>query len=364
MSFRVFWGMLALLCVLNTPAYAMPPTVSHAAHTPVSWQDSVKWGWTLPLTAQQHWASLGMTLDAIATQGWLAPQHSARLDDWLGVRANTILDAHRATIADFFQQQRWQTRQYWLKSVWKREIARIQAAQALAANAALHLARGQYQAGNISLLQQLPYEIAAQEATQRAAQADYEAQQTQRTWQTWLGVEQGFLAGDFPALPNTLPPYTQALSQAQQYRQDWLQAQQDAANSSDIPSGTRPSLSLPLLTQALNRRPVPINYAQQTAIRLEQQLKQEIWQHWHAAALALQQAHAQHNLLTVHEKTLLQETLKHYNGMLRDSYDVLRQKQALLAREAAFYDAQAQFWEHVADLEYAVRSDLTLEESR
>lgn len=361
MRYPISWGMVAAVLWWANLSYALPPSLSNAATTTVTWQSSVQWGWTLPLAAQRQWAELGLTQDDLAKQTWLTTPPS--LTHWLGVAPNTVLDAHRAKVAEFFQHQRWQTRQHWLEVVWKREVARLQAEQALAANAAVTLARAQHEAGNTSSLQYLPYEVTAQETRQAAALAQYEAERAQRAWHVWLGVEQGFPVGHWPSLPKSLPEYAQVLAQAQQYRQDWLQQQQAAAQSTDMAAGQRPALQLPILAQGLTRRPVVLNEAKLELAQRRQEITQEIWEHWHGAQLALQTAQAQREQMLRNEHALMKETFKHYNGMLKDSYDLLRQKQAVLSREQAMYEAQYQFWQHIVALEYAIRSDLNLVEA-
>jgi outer membrane protein TolC len=282
-------------------------------------------------------------------------------------------------------------RQAWVKAVAAQEATAYAQQVQEAAGIGAQLARRMQNVGNISKLQAARQQLWYAQATAQLAQARDEAQSAREALVRALGLDSAQaqalrLAERLPDVPAAPREMDAAMAQAWQTRLDlrmaqaaWESAQQaralgrwtswgdvevglrndlvQGASGSNTRKGLELSLTLPLFDDGSLRRAGldarSLALAQQVQATERQAASQlrESYAHYRSAyALARQY---RDELLPL-RKTMSEETLLRYNGMLVSVFDLLVDAQEQISLVRAALAAQQQFWMADAALQAAL----------
>ena len=258
----------------------------------------------------------------------------------------------------------------------------------LGTEAAAELAARQYQAGTLSrkdqALQQAFYAQAALDTAQAQARLGSDRERLNRILGLWGQQTQWKVPTRLPQLPSTLPPLDRAEQMAVERRLDLAAATREveaAYRAYGLTRDTRllsslgigvtfkrePSgeklvgpdlvLSLPVFDQGQARVARIESELRRSERRLEA-LAVDARSQARDARLRLQATfeaanHYRNALLPLHQ-TVVEETLKFYNGMLIGVYELLLAQQAQVLTAKQYVEANKEFWLAWVDLERAV----------
>lgn len=258
----------------------------------------------------------------------------------------------------------------------------------LGTEAAADLAARQYRAGTMSrkeqALQQTFYAQAALDTAQAQARLVSDRERVNRLLGLWGQQTQWKLPTRLPPLPQALPPLDRVEQLAVEQRLDLAAAKREVEavyraygltrdtrllQSLGIgvtfkrePSGEKlvgpdVSFSLPLFDQG-QARVARIESELRHSERKLEAMAVDIRSEARAARARLQAAYAAvnhyRNALLPLQQTVVQETLKSYNGMLVGVYELLLAQQAQVQTAKQYVEANKEFWLNWIDLERAV----------
>jgi cobalt-zinc-cadmium efflux system outer membrane protein len=258
----------------------------------------------------------------------------------------------------------------------------------LGTEAAAELAARQYRAGTLGrkdqALQQAFYAQAALDTAQAQARLASDRERLNRLLGLWGQQTQWKVPTRLPQLPSALPPLDRVEQLAVERRLDLAAATRNVEavyraygltrdtrllSSLGIgihferePSGEKlvgpeVSFSLPLFDQG-QARVARIESELRVSERRLEALSVDVRSQARDARVRLQAAfeavnHYRNALLPLHQ-TVVQETLKLYNGMLVGVYELLLAQQAQVQTAKQYVEANKEFWLHWVDLERAV----------
>lgn len=292
--------------------------------------DVLKWERAHPAPQQAPEAAVPgtavPTLDDAVRRAWLPHPELARVQSRLGPQNVQAIASGRWEALDPSLQRRVddmgellevaaQARKAWLEAVAARQTVRHQQTRLEAAQAASELGQRMVAVGNWSRLQQSPWLLAEASARMDLRRASFAAAQAQTRLIDLLGLSGVDTA---LALPDRLPdvPATAVPGAELQQRASAIQAQ------------------LPAAEQRRNKALAP------TAIAAYQT----------AHALALDSRD-----VVLKERTFItEETVLHYNGMLKSVWDLLDETRNQAQATADAIAAQRDFWIAQTDLQWVL----------
>lgn len=232
-------------------------------------------------------------------------------------------------------------------------------------SAAWELAAGQRKAGTLSAYKALPYKVEHAEAVYERDLERVERDNARLRLARLMGVPAERLpaaTAGLPTLPDALPDAAELRRAAWLNRADARRA--EAALKAENPFGTparNPEYAdvLPLVSPArVLRTEARVPKAEIEVLEVRQRIAAEIGD----AEARLRTAHAKavklQALVLPAKAELVDEALKHYNGMLIGVYELLDAKRGELAKQREYFAAVRDFWVAYFDLERAAGGTL------
>jgi hypothetical protein len=234
-----------------------------------------------------------------------------------------------------------------------------------AALAAVELADSQRKAGNASLLKTLPYRAQLTQASLERDLVRVALTNAQRELAQRLSLAPGnhpLKTAGLPALPEALPQWQGLQAFAWANRLDARQAEERLR--ADNPTGYASALPetrvrLPLLApDNLYRLQAPVPQAELDLLETHRRVTAEVANAEARLRLAYAKADGYRTTVLPVKAALVEETLKHYNGMLVGVYDLIEAKRDELKARKQYLEAVRDFWIAILDLEQAVGGEL------
>ncbi len=231
--------------------------------------------------------------------------------------------------------------------------------------AALELADSQRSAGTLSARGALPFRVRQAQAAMRLELQRVSTENARRQLERLLGLAAGrqpIRTAGLPLLPDTLPAWDDLESVAWANRIDARRAEEDFQREN--PAGYAYSFPevgnvLPLL--APNRMfvtPVRLSTNEIRALETRRRVATEVGEAAAQLRLAHMTAVRLRDSVLPARSAALEETLKHYNGMLVGAYDILQAKQDEVEAQKHHLEAVRNFWSAFLTLEQAVGGQL------
>jgi cobalt-zinc-cadmium efflux system outer membrane protein len=262
----------------------------------------------------------------------------------------------------------------------------------VATEAAAELAERQRAAGNLSLkdqtLQQAFYAQSLLEVAQSEAQLASDRERLNRLMGVWGRDAAWRTPTRLPHVPETLPSIDRAEAQAVAQRLDLAAAKKEAEAAAQALSLTRQlrylgplgigvaykresdgnrfvgptvALGLPLFNQGqagIARAEAQLRRSQERVTALAVEIRSEAREARTRVAASHEMVRHYVKVMLPLQQTIVNETLKFYNGMLVGVYDLLLAKQTQVQTARQYISASKEFWLAWTDLERAVGSKL------
>ncbi|WP_333843336.1 TolC family protein [Pelomicrobium sp.] len=354
-------------------ARGVEPAVEALLAGPLTLHDAIRIALVTNAELLREYRELGITPSALVQSGLLASR-AAPLQvrsDFLGLPLATATqplrapDELRAQVARTALAVSREVAGAYLDLALAEALAPHAEQLAEAALAAAELGDGQRKAGNASLLKTLPHRVQLAEVTLERDLARVALANAQRELARRLSLVPGgrpLKTAGLPALPDTLPQWQGLQAFAWANRLDARRAEERFR--ADNPTGYASALPetrvrLPLLApDNLYRLQAPVPKAELELLETHRRVAAEVANAEARLRLAYARADGYRATVLPVKTALVDETLKHYNGMLVGVYDLIEAKREELEARKQYLEAVRDFWIATLDLEQAVGGEL------
>lgn len=349
------------------------PALQALLAKPITLHDAIRIALVTNAALLREYRELGITPSALVQSGLLAPRASPLRvrSEFLGLplvtdgRPLPAPDALRAQVARTTLAVSRDVAGAYLDLAFAEALVPHAEQLAEAALAAAELAEGQRRAGNASLLQTLPYRAQLAEAMLERDLARVLLANAQRELARRLSLvpdNRPLKTAGLPTLPDALPQWQGLQAFAWANRLDARQAEE--RSRTDNPTGYASALPetrvrLPLLApDNLYRLQAPVPATELELLETRRRVAAEVAHAEARLRLAYARADGYRSTVLPAKAALVEETLKHYNGMLVGVYDLIAAKREELLARKQYLEAVRDFWIAMLDLEQAVGGEL------